>query len=459
MYNILMSIKQQQKLHLIIFFSAFLFIIIGTYFTIRWAKGYRPTRHGLTKATGLLAANSFPKGAQVYINNHLTTATDDTINLTPGKYHVEIKKDGYHTWQKDLVIEKELVTQTNATLFPTTPSLTPLTYTGTLNPTPSPDGNKITFAVASASAVTKNGLYVQDLSSNPLALNRSAHQIARNTPQFDFSKATFTWSPDSSQIIASFPNKINLLLEADKFNDASNFKDVTYLLPSIFADWEREIAQTEKTKLKDFPEFMLKVATESATNVFVSPNDEKMLYQATKTIDIPDKLIPPVPAANTQPQHRHLEPGNFYVYDAKEDRNFLILPKEEATTSGQKKIILKNILAPIPPAELDLPLESSSSPLISLQAATISQTLHNFSTQYSPIYLTNIQWFPDSYHLIITTNKSIDIVEYDGTNRTTIYSGPFDPSLVYPWPDGSRIITLIKFSPQTPPNLYAIKLK
>ena len=454
-----MSFKQQQKLHLLIFISAAIFIAIGTYFTIRWAKGYRPTKNGLTKATGLLAANSFPKGAQVYLNHHLTTATDDTINLAPGKYQVEIKKDGYHTWQKDLVIEKELVTQTNATLFPTTPSLTPLTYTGALNPTPSPDGNKIAFAVASASATTKNGLYVEDLSSNPLALNRSPKQITRNTPAFDFSQATLTWSPDSSQIIASFPNKTNLLLEADKFNDASTFKDVTYLLPSIFADWEREIAQTEKTKLKEFPKFILKVATESAQNVFVSPNDEKMLYQATKEITIPDKLIPPIPAASTQPETRDLKPGNFYVYDAKEDRNFLVLSKEEATTSGKKQIILKNVLAPIPPAELNLPLESSSSPLISLKASNLTQTLKNFTYQYSPIYLTNIQWFPDSYHLIITTDKSIDIVEYDGTNRTTVYSGPFDPSLVYPWPDGSRLITLIKFSPQTPPNLYTIKLK
>lgn len=451
--------KRQQKINLIIFIAATIFVIIGTYFTIRWAKGYRPTKHGLTKATGLLAANSFPKGAQVYINNHLTTATDDTINLTPGQYQIKIKKDGYHTWKKTLTIEKELVTQTNATLFPTTPSLTPLTYTGAIHPTPSPDGNKIVFTVASASASTKNGLYVQDLSSNPLSLNHSARQIARNTPDFNFNQATFTWSPDSSQIIASFPNKTNLLLEADKFNDANSFKDVTYLLPSIFTDWEREIAQTEKTKLKDFPKFILKVATESAQNVFVSPNDEKILYQATKEITIPDKLIPPVPAASTQPETRNLKPGNFYVYDAKEDRNFLILTKDEATTSGKKQIILKNPLNPIPPAELSLPLESSASPLISLIGKSIPQTLHRFATQYSPIYVTNIQWFPDSYHLIITTNKSINIIEYDGTNRTTIYSGPFDPSFVYPWPDGSRLTTLIKFSPQTPPNLYAIKLK
>ncbi|MEI8232614.1 MAG: hypothetical protein WCG44_02610, partial [bacterium] len=69
------------------------------------------------------------------------------------------------------------------------------------------------------------------------------------------------------------------------------------------------------------------------------------------------------------------------------------------------------------------------------------------------------QWFPDSTHLIITTDSGIDLVEYDGTNRLTIYGGPMDKSIIYPWPDGSKIITRLAFSPDTLPNLYTIKLK
>ena len=105
------------------------FIIGGTYVAIRYAKGQRPSSDGTVRETGLLVANSFPTAAQVYINDKLTTATDDTLNLDPGEYQVEIKKDGYIPWRKTLNLKKELVSQTNALLFPAVPSLTPISLT------------------------------------------------------------------------------------------------------------------------------------------------------------------------------------------------------------------------------------------------------------------------------------------------------------------------------------------
>lgn len=454
--------KKPKNIKSLIFLATAIFISVGTYFTIRWAKGYRPTKDGLTRGTGLLAANSFPKGAQVFINNKLTTATDDTLNMNPGNYFIEIKKDGFHTWSKNLVINEELVTQTNATLFPQVPSLTPLTFTGAINPVPSPDGNKIAFAVASASASTKNGLYVQELSSNPLALNRSPKQIAISNAEYNFGKAIFTWSPDSSSIITSFPDEGHLLLDSGKSNDTSNFRDVTVRLPAIFKEWEQEIARTERTALLKLPEFMMQVATQSATNVYTSPDGEKILYQATTPLEIPADLIPSLPSTSTQTQSRNIQPGNYYVYDLEEDTNFLIQEaslseEQEEQKRLEKTLILENILTPIPPAELG---GSTISAIKSItEGKTISEGLKSIMAQYSAIHVSDLQWFPDSYHLIITGNQGIDIVEYDGTNRITIFSGSFDSTLVYPWPDGSRIVTLLQFSPDTSPNLYAIKLK
>lgn len=444
----------------VIYFSTVLFVIIATLGVIRYAKGYRPTLNGEIRGTGLLATNSFPEGAQVYIDGKLTTATDDTLNINPKTYFVEIRKDGYHPWSKELTIEAELVTQTNATLFPTVPSLSPLTFTGAINPIPSPDGNKISFAVASASASTKNGLYTQELSSNPLAFNRSPRQIAQNTQEFDFAKATITWSPDSSEMVASFPNDRHILLEAVRFNNPSSYVDITIRLPLIFKEWEEELARDERAKLLELPDFMIKIATKSATNLYVSPDEERVLFQATQSTSIPTGLVPNLPSENTQPEDRQLTPGNFYVYDIKEDRNYLIhesqLPEVlDDQVTIEKRMLLEDILHPIP-AELT----SSPSAFKSLSSGmTINDTLHLFNAQYSSIHVSSIQWFPDSYHLIITTDTGIDIVEFDNTNRTTIYSGPFDKSFVYPWPNNSNLVTLIQFSPDTPPNLYAIELK
>jgi len=445
---------KQAKIRALIFISTILFVVIGSFLTIRYAQGYRPTRQGTIKGTGLLNANSFPTGAEVYINGKLTTATDTTLNLDPGEYQIELKKDGYHPWSKTLILEPELVVQTNAQLFPTSPTLAPLTYTGAISPIPAPDGNQVVFAVASASASTKNGLYVQDLSSGTLSLGKSSRQIALTTPEYDYTKAQYTYSPNGSEVLVAFNNGNHLLLQTNTFNDLKTLKDVTVRIPTILKEWEEELARKSRTELLKLPDFMTQVATESATNIYFSPDGEKMLYQATRDLYIKESLIPPIPAKNTQKETRNLQAGNYYVYDLKEDTNYLVYESKVATKSAVTKLMLIDNLKPIT-AELG----SSPSAFRRLQSNPTHPNTTLFNAQYSPTTHLPIQWFPDSAHLVITTANSIDIMAYDTTNRVTLYAGPFDQSFVYPWPDGSRLITRIQFSPETTPNLYTIKLK
>lgn len=468
--------RRSQYLTPLIFFATILFVLIGTYFVIRYAKGDRLGNTGGVKGTGLLAANSFPTGAQVYIDGRLTTATDNTLNLDPGKYKIEIKKDGYHTWSKDLTIAKELVTPTNAQLFPASPALEPLTYTGAENPTPSADGNSLAFTVASASASTKNGLYVQDLNSSPISLNKNARQIAQNTSEHNYSKSKFVFSPNSSEILVSFDTGANLLLDATRFNNPQDLEDITWKLGTILNDWELEMARTERVRLLELPPFFQEIATASGklTNLYFSPDGKKLLYQALVPIEIPKELIPPLPATSTQEESRTTTPGTWYIYDIIEDKNFAIAngqapsPSPSILPKGSKnqvasptptpiinKLMLLDNLSPIP-------AETTSSPSAyrKLQEnVTRDTTLKLIAAQYSSIYVDSVQWYPDSSHLILHSDNKIEIMEYDTTNRFTLYSGPFDNSIVYPWPDGSKIITRIQFSEGTIPNLYTIKLK
>ncbi len=481
-----LKLPKPATMRLLIFLSTLAFILGGTYLMIRYAQGYRPTMTGTIKGTGLLSAGSFPSAAEVYVNGRLTTATDNTLNLDPGDYQIEIKKDGYHTWSKTLKITEELVTETNAQLFPTSPSLEPLTYTGALSPVPAPDGTQLVFTVASASAAAKNGLYVQELSSSPISLNKTARQISRTDGSYDYTTSSYTWSPNGSEILVAFKNGAHILLDATRFNDLADLKDVTVRLPQILSEWELELAREEQTRLLELPEFMTQVATQSATNLYFSPDGKRLMYQATAELEIPIELIPALPSSSTQQETRNLTPGSWYVYDLKEDKNFvigygqlpepspspLLAPKSKALLPTAKRengetatpdsvftpsklILLEDIARPIP-AELI----SSPSAFHRLQSnITPTQSITMFNAQYSPIFVTDIQWYPDSSHLIITTDNGIDIVAYDGTNRVTIYGGPMDKTIVYPWPDGSKIITKIQFSPDTIPNLYTIKLK
>ena len=437
---------------LLIFLTTAVFIFSGTFLMIRYAQGYRPTKTLTIKGTGLLSANSYPTAGEVYINGKLTTATDNTLNLDPGTYDIEIKKDGYHTWSKKLKIEAELVTETNAQLFPASPSLEPLTYTGATMPVPAPDGTKLSFTVASSSAVAKNGLYVQELTSSPIALNKTARQIARTETGYDYTTSNYTWSPNGSEILVSFKTGSHILLDATKFNDLATLKDVTVRLPQILSEWELELARQERVQLLKLPEFMASIATQSATNLYFSPDSKRLLYQSITNLDIPTGLVPTLPSSSTQTESRSLQAGSWYVYDLKEDKNFLIA--EDKLPKTQKITLLPNFAVAIP-AELI----SSPSAFHLLQNGTTGESIIMFNAQYSSIVVSQIQWFPDSTHLILTTDSGIDLLEYDSTNRLTIYGGPMDKSIVYPWPDGSKIITRISFSEGTLPNLYTIKLK
>ena len=439
---------------------AILLIIIGTLVAIKFAQGYRPnlTRRYI-QGTGLLVANSFPSGAQVFINGKLTTATDDTLNLPPGEYQIDIKRDGFSPWSKTLKLEAELVAQTNATLFPAVPTLKPLTFTGALSPSPSPDGQKILYFVKAASLPSKNGLWVIDLNPTATAFirPREPRQITRDLDGLDFTTATLTWSPDSNQILIHF-DKNNYLWDANRLTDPADLKDVTARLPLILSDWEEQLTRKQHQQLLSLPVALTDLLITNAINLYFSPDEKKLLYTATAAITLPNNLLPSLPASSHQPQQRHLTPGAIYVYDLKEDRNFKVADPPPAEL-GQPPISQKVLLG----ADAVLPsLSSSPSAYTKLQKGkTTVQTLQLFTAQYTPLTTQSLQWFPTSNHLVLTQSDKITLLEYDGLNRTTIYSGAFDPSFVYPSPTGSQliIITNLNQDSQVTANLYLIDLK
>ncbi|MFC1653594.1 PEGA domain-containing protein [Patescibacteria group bacterium] len=441
----------------------FAFISVGTYLAVKFANGYRPTTSGI-RSTGLLAANSFPSGAQVYIDGKLTTATDDTLNLNPGEYEIEIQKDGYISWKKKLQVEKELVTQTNAVLFPSVVSLTPITQTGVANVSPSPDGTKLVYLVSDSSTPSENGLYVYHLNGGALTFRGRATQVARSIPGLLLENSSLLWSPDSTKILLSFSTGNNIMIESSRFNDLNSLKDVSVSLPITFQNWEKELYLQENEKLLLLPEEMQQIATTSAKNIYFSPDEKKMLYTATQEIIIPEETIPSLPATSTQEEQRQLEVGGIYVYDLKEDKNFRI-DTEERPVELEGQFVDKVQLTDHIEAStslLERAIESSPSAYLKLQKGkTTEETAQAFKLQYSPLTLNGYQWFTTSSHLIVNKESGVEVVEYDGTNRANLYSGPRDNNFVYPWPDGSKLIisTNLGSSEEVPLNLYAITVK
>jgi hypothetical protein len=433
-------------------------ILAGTLIAIRFASGYRVDRNGSIAGLGLLSANSFPEGGQIYLNDRLVSATDDTLYLEPGAYVVRIQKDGYSPWMKTIQIQPELVVQTNAELFRKVPSFTPLTFTGVEQVIPSPNGEKLLFYTASASAEAKNGLYVLEM-SNSLFSNlsnvREPRLIASDDPRFDLQDATMLWSPDSSQVMITAGDK-DVILDVNRQNVLAALPDVSLQKSQIIQNWEKELVVREQELLRRFPAGFAAIATQSASTLTFSPDRRRVMYVATASAQLPDTIIPPLQSINSQPQTRTLTPGQLYIYDREEDTNFqienAILPKS-ATASA-----LLNLHSQT--ATLGGQLRALATRSGQLRDATATAQLNQaFRQLYSPIYSTGVQWHPGSRHVIRTQESSVLVQEYDGTNATRVYAGPFAENFVYPWPDGTKLVILTSFSPDSPANLYAIELK
>ncbi len=447
-------------------------VALGSYLAIQYARGsWRMTNNGIVANTGLLNVNSFPAGAQVFIDDKLVTATDDTVYLEPETYQVKIIKEGYSPWNKILKIQSELVTQTNALLFPIAPSLTPLTFTGISNVHPSADGQKVLFFTNQASSKLKNGFYVLDLNSNFLSVQSGPKQVTDDLPDLNLADAQIIWSPDSTEFMI-LANKKEFLINVDKKVVLSEQTDISFGKKEILAQWEEDIYLRERQFLAKFPQEILNITKNFAKNIYISPDKKRLLYTATAAASIAKNLIPPVPATNTQEESRTLEAGVIYVYDREEDKNFKVattaaLPdllretkKENASVSATintetEKAVLADDLDQVTAKSL----EASPTAFNRLQKGDNFYTALSFANYYTAVRLNTLQWFPDSKHLLFVEDGKIKVMEYDGQNKTTVYSGPFANDFVYPWPDGSKLIIKTSFSPDSPNNLYVIDLK
>lgn len=399
------------KKQFILYLLILLFLSIGTTLVILYGKGYRFTG-GQGKievlGTGLLVATSRPDAAEVFVNEHLTSATNATINLKPGEYDIRIVKKGYFPWEKKIKIQKEVVSVASALLFSTTPKLENITDSGVANPVIDPSGTQIAFTVASQSA-RKNGVYILDMSSRPiLTLQSASTQIADDTIDI-FSQSKLSWSPDGKQLLAtiSASTLTNLpttyLLEAKTFN--LNLKDVTQTLPETNLTWQKQKEDKEKSQIFGLKPALKNLISENFRVISWSEDETKILYSASQSATLPPVIDPPLIGTNSTAEERSIKKGQIYVYDLGEDKNY------KAETEN---------------------------------------------TQQVP----HLTWFPDSKHFIFVDNRQINIIEYDEENKTVIYAGPFIDDFVVPWPDGSKLVILTNLGNEnTTPNLYTIGLR
>jgi len=375
----------------------FFFIVLIT--IIGYARGYRfDLEKRSVKSTGIISATSNPKAAKIYINGQLKGVTDTNLTLSPDNYLVEIKKDGYTSWSNKINLKGELVINVDPVLFPINPSLSPLTNLGIIKAVATEDGDKIVI-IASGSA------YLFDAGKKTLPFFPPLNKIvdlSQISNIVDLKNLKVIFSPDQKQAIFEFEQNSYLLsLQEDNLNPL----DITLSKDTLIEAWQKEKTKNFNKILETFPKDFDKIASDSFNIISFSPNETKVLYQAKDNVELPLMIKLVMIATNQTPEERSIKKGKTYVYDRKEDKNFLL------------------------------------------------------SSTFNPLF-SNLKWYSDSRHLIIEEDKKISIVDYDVTNKQTVYSGPFESSFFNPTSDG-KIIVLVNLNSQVNelPDLYLVGIR
>jgi len=190
-------------------------------------------------------------------------------------------------------------------------------------------------------------------------------------------------------------------LDAGTFTPQNQRVNISSRKETTLASWGQERQTKLSAQIRNLPEQVADVLERKASRVLFSPDDTKILYTASGSATLGENLIKPLPGSSTQRQERTIEEGKTYVYDTKEDRNFLVVDT----------------------------------------GATL-------------------RWFPTSRHLVYPEEGKVTIMEYDGTNRQAVYTGSYTQPDAFPYVNTSKLLILTNLGAGiSPSNLYSLSLK
>lgn len=382
--------RNMTTLRVFVLFSTLLIVGFFGYFVALIARGYQfDTVTYKFLANGILVVKSDPDGASIYIDGNLKGATNTNLKLAPKSYDVEIKKDGYITWKKRLTIKKEEVTQVTAHLFKTAPSFSPITFDGAENPVVSSDFSKIAYT-------NEDGLWVMSVSTLPLGFANDPFKVTDGV----LKGASYMFSPNNRELLLETKTGI-YVLNTNEFIKQNDLTASNLTKDAILKNWKLEYDKKVLSELKLLPNEVSEILTKHASNFAFSADETMVMYVASNSASLKDNLITELPGSSTQKQERDIKVGKTYIYDIKEDRNFMV------NDNGK-----------------------------------------------------SLYWLPTSRHLVLPDKGKIIVMDYDGTNRQTVFSGDYIDPHAYPFVNASKLLILTNLgSPSTTSNLYSLSIK
>ncbi|MBU1104277.1 PEGA domain-containing protein [Candidatus Parcubacteria bacterium] len=265
-------------------FPVLMFLLLLSWATVMYSQGYRLNfnkKEVTVLQTGILSVRSNPEGAKVYLDGKVITATNSTISsLAPATYKLEVTKDGFTSWGKQVQVYNDKVTDITALLISKSPRIEPLTTFGVSAFSVSNDGSKIAYA-------TKNGkepgIWLLPLSGTTSIsiFGGNRNLLILDTPSIAYSMAKdLVWSPDDKQLLIKMNDSKYYVLDASG-GAIQTTPEVVTSPEAIYQEW----ATSKEDKLKKYlekinlPQDFTAIALDPET--VWSPDLKKFLYKNT----------------------------------------------------------------------------------------------------------------------------------------------------------------------------------
>ncbi|MDA1169400.1 MAG: PEGA domain-containing protein [bacterium] len=400
----------------LLFISYTAFVIIAP-LVILYAIGYRPqTSSPIPRSVGVILADASPNGAQVAINNiPLGTLPRSIPNIDPGTVSVEIMKDGYTSWKKQLEVKPTQATDIRSVHLLPSAFDTTILATNIAQFESSP--NNLLIAVTTI----KNTLAVYD--DTGLMVIPEEKLFSRPT--------AISWSPDSSHILVTFPKNSYQLFSVTNGSltkvPSKNLTGFTSIhwspiaANAIYAlDKNRSLVEyTTTTENIEIISKEVNIFTIASRTLYYQTFESKLGEMQLRSKDtrtlVKDtaKAIKKITATGDGLLALLFVDGELAIRASNGDYTTISTLTEDMSWSPDGQLLLVQTS----PTELSI-YNVENERLFS----TPLKELHLITRLTQPI--TNARWFPDSLHILYESNGALLFSEID--TRDHPISQPID---------------------------------
>lgn len=323
-------------------------VTLLTVISMMYAKGYRvnigdfknvdnlnprPSLAINIQKTGILAVRSVPDAAKIYINDNLVDTTNATISsLVPGTYKVKVLKEGFETWEKQVEVFDDKVTDITALLVLKGGGLNPITNTGVSEFQISNRGDTLAFT---SKGEAKPGLYLIQLSNSPINIFQSQKKAIVVDDLYPYSDAKYIkWSPSDQEILIKINDTTYYLVDINK--PANQDPVVLNTDIEILLSWEQENIKNKVTSAESLNVSGEYLSLAISSDSVWSPDGEKfyIIKQDSQERDIYTVTVynfeNPLPVSetvvNTGVKYTGSDTNVFWYSDSK---HLLIVTKEK----------------------------------------------------------------------------------------------------------------------------------